>query len=519
MHLRSRDEAACVSRASFLRPIAFALAALAAFALALSFAFVRADYPVEWAEGRVFETARLLLSGATPYCDIQKLPCADVTYPPLYAGLVAASGKIFGLTFTTGRTLSFAALLWVLCSLYRIARVQCDRAVSLAAPAVFLLFVEVCYFAGAMRPDVLSLALVLGSIDVLLRRPSLPGAAASAVLLLLGMFAKPQAFAAVAAMSLYLAVVDRRRLAVFMAVGAAGGAVILGAGETLTGGRFLDHHLRYVISPNHGLEQLGRTLYYGALPWAVVLGVALYQSVRTLRRGRLEFSPVYFVASLGWGLISGASAGAGANYLFELYAATGLALAGFLHALRERAPEPASPLDRLVAALLSVQVLLCLALNPWIGLEHYLAMRKLWSSRDTLVAALRAAPEPILIEEVSLAGYTGHQLFVNPYTVTQLALRKRWDEAPLLDMLRKGSFSRVVLRQSPADRPNWLQRERFTPAMLEAIAAYYRVSWSDGNWFLYEPREDATRMRPAPGGPRPDLVRPLSMQPLPGSSD
>jgi len=46
----------------------------------------------------------------------------------------------------------------------------------------------------------------------------------------------------------------------------------------------------------------------------------------------------------------------------------------------------------------------------------------------------------------------------------------------------------VVLREAPADHPSQPQRERFTPRMLEAIAAHYRVSWSDGNWFVYEPR-------------------------------
>jgi hypothetical protein len=65
---------------------------------------------------------------------------------------------------------------------------------------------------------------------------------------------------------------------------------------------------------------------------------------------------------------------------------------------------------------------------------------------------------------------------------------KRWDQAPLLALLRKGSFSRVVLREAPADRPTRLQRERFTPEMLEAIATHYRIAWSDGNWFVYEPR-------------------------------
>jgi hypothetical protein len=478
-------------RGSVPPSIAWALAALAAFGLALSFAFVCVDYPIEWAEGRIFETARLLLAGTNPYCDIRKLPCADLTYPPFYAGLLSALGQVFGLTFATGRALSFASLLWVLFSLYRIARVHCDRRSALTAPAVFLLFIEACFFSASMRPDVLSMALILCAIDVLLRRPSVWGTASSAVLVLLGMFAKPQAFAAVLAICVYLVLVDRRRLAIFVAVGIAGGASIFGLGQILSGGRFLDHHLTFVISPTHTITQLGKTLSYGALPWAIVIAVALQYSVRLLRH-RVKFVPLYLLASLAWGVATSASTGAAANYLFELYAATSLAVAGFLHASRERAPgTTAARLDRLAAAMLSVQVLLCLALNPWIGVERYLSTRKLWSARATLVPALRAAPEPILVEELPLAGYTGHQLFVNSYILTQLATMKLWDEAPLLELLRNRSFSRVVLREAPADDPNWLQRERFTPAMLEAISTHYRISWSDSNWFVYEPRTGA----------------------------
>ena len=105
-----------------------------------------------------------------------------------------------------------------------------------------------------------------------------------------------------------------------------------------------------------------------------------------------------------------------------------------------------------------------------------------------MVPALRAAPEPILVEEPGVAGYTGHRLFVNTYVVTQLLNMKEWDETPLLALLREGRFSRVVLREAPADHPSPLQRERFSPRMLEAIASRYRVSWTDGNWFVYEPR-------------------------------
>jgi hypothetical protein len=62
-----------------------------------------------------------------------------------------------------------------------------------------------------------------------------------------------------------------------------------------------------------------------------------------------------------------------------------------------------------------------------------------------MVPALRAAPEPILVEELGMAGYTGHQLFVDSFVATRLSNLHRWDEGPL------------------------------------------------GNWFVYEPRQGGAR--------------------------
>src|SRR5207248_4130265 len=102
--------------------------------------------------------------------------------------------------------------------------------------------VEACFFAGLMRPDFLSLALVVAGIEVLLRSPSPSGAVGSALLVLLGLFTKPQALAAVFAICVYLVIVDRKRLLAFVAVGAAGGASIVVLGEILSGRRFIAHH-------------------------------------------------------------------------------------------------------------------------------------------------------------------------------------------------------------------------------------------------------------------------------------
>src|SRR5262249_38084291 len=184
-------------------------------------------------------------------------------------------------------------------------------------------------------------------------------------------------------------------------------------GEALSGARFLHPHSRYVVYPSHTLAQLGTVLFYGALPWMMFLCVALLHSLRALWQRPPGLVPIYVLTSLLWAIPTAAGAGPAPNYLFQPYVPPRRASAAFLHGLRGRPQGEGGRIDRLAGALLSIQIVVCLALNPWIGLEHFLSIRRLWSNRDALMAALRSAPEPILVEDLGVAGYTGHRLFVD----------------------------------------------------------------------------------------------------------
>ncbi len=147
-------------------------ALLAAYSLAYALLFVGSRYPFEYLEGVLVDAARRILDGTPLYCDISKVPCVLLPHPPVYVGVVAALGKVLGLSLGLGRLVSFASLLATLGLLYRLARQQVSARAALLAPALYLVFVEVGYFSALMRPEPLALCLELAALLVLLGPPS-----------------------------------------------------------------------------------------------------------------------------------------------------------------------------------------------------------------------------------------------------------------------------------------------------------------------------------------------------------
>jgi hypothetical protein len=204
----------------FPRPAQVALALLAAYSLGYALLFVVSRYPFEYLEGVLVDAARRIQDGAPLYCDLGTVPCVLLPHPPVYVGLVAALGEVFGLSIGLGRAVSFASLLATLGLLYLLARRHLASArAAILAPALYLVFVEVGYFSALMRPEALALALELAAVLVVLSppRPGREGAAwqtartvAGALLLVLALFAKPNLLAGPAAITLVLARRDRR---------------------------------------------------------------------------------------------------------------------------------------------------------------------------------------------------------------------------------------------------------------------------------------------------------------------
>ena len=71
--------------------------------------------------------------------------------------------------------------------------------------------------------------------------------------------------------------------------------------------------------------------------------------------------------------------------------------------------------------------------------------------------------------------------------MASLASRRLWDEKTFVSDLARGSYAAVVLPFDPADGASGTHADRWTPAMVSAMANGYRGAWVD-RWWVGRPR-------------------------------
>lgn len=212
-------------------------------ALLIYTTFARVSYPydLEWMEGGLLDHAARISAGDGIYVE----PSVDFIpylYTPLYPGLLAAFGSIFGISYTLGRVLSVLAMLGTI-AVMAVAvireRGDVERRIAITAAFVAAGFFAATYpwvegWYDIVRADGLMLLLAIGGllgIRTWARAGDGPRAllriAACAALLTLSYFAKQTGVLFVAAGGAMLLVVNWRRLPIYITT-----AGILGLGGT-----------------------------------------------------------------------------------------------------------------------------------------------------------------------------------------------------------------------------------------------------------------------------------------------
>jgi hypothetical protein len=196
------------------------------FAIGRRFAF---PYDLEWMEGGMLNHALRLSEGHTIYPP----PSVDFIpylYTPLYPALLAALGKVFGLSYQLGRAVSILSLAGVFACVALAVRRAPGALLAIGIIAAAYPWFEGWY--DIVRGDTLFLALGTGGLVYLRRiagrpewRPFLyPHAAAAGAILALSFFAKQTGVLLVAAGGAALLVMNWRALLSYvLAAGLVGG--------------------------------------------------------------------------------------------------------------------------------------------------------------------------------------------------------------------------------------------------------------------------------------------------------
>lgn len=414
--------------------------------------------PLEYGEGSVAHAAQLIARGADPYAAQPPGTFVAAIYPPV-SYLIAAAGDRFG-PFVGLRVASLAATV----ALAVLVGVAARRRIApgLALGMAYVAILPVRAWAGAHRPDDVAVLFTAGA--VLTAGSSWRRAVGAGILGALAIFTKQTAIVPVAVVLIYLLLWDRtagRRLAVALAVSVGVLSVVT---ALAFGPRDVFDH---VIGSNATEFSIADALAFATFGM-LALGAFVLVAAR-VGSGRMR---AYLLGAVVVVLLAG-RAGASVNFELDLGAAAVLAIA--------TAPKLGGigiPLA-LTAQLLFVSAFM--AFGPIGGgsaavapqspaLAFTAGAHHLAEESGTLIAA---GIEPDVDE-----------LFVWSHLV---ALGRLPDE--ITPRVRRGEFA-TITSTAPLDQLDaWpIQRQRWLPALVDAVLERYRLDRSGPGYYQYVPR-------------------------------
>jgi len=424
--------------------------------------------PILYGEGAVAHAATL----ARDHLEYAALGATNrpifvaANYPPLYFQL---SG--IGDPFVTGRVLSIAGTLFVAGAIAWTARGG-GPIVALALAAAWLASMPVSVWGPALKPDLIALALTVGAVLALQRRPSSPIVAGIAIAL--AMTAKPTAALPAIALGVVLGSRDRGAGLRYAVAAAVTGALVLVATGSADA-RMLEHVVTWNALPWRA-EQAVLLAVLGLLVFGVTI-IAL-----ALLRRTADAIGVYALAAAGIVVLGGRD-GATVNYLLDLTAAASLGIAALAPSLRASV---AYPVAVAVQALIAVALLNPFGVMPWRAISS-----GAWASPDRL-AVIRAIPGDLLVEDSGLLVADGREPLVDDLFLWS-RLMERGDLPAgdrLMATVRNGGFDAVVSEADLAaiEQAPTYERQRWHPALVSAVLDRYQFERKTTGLFVYRRR-------------------------------
>lgn len=449
------------------------MAAILTACLAVQLAWPLASVPlrVSWDYGEGWNAywAARAMAGTPLYTD--RLSAVTNNYPPLSFYITGVAGRLAGDQILAGRIVSLASLAACAAMIAAlVARLGGGRRWGAAAAGAFLLYVGgfAWRYVGSDDPQWLAAGFTLAALLVLTRRDrASPGRiVAASALLVVGGLVKHNQLAAPIAVTLWLALADRRGLAIWLL----GSALLVGAALLLLHAAFgpplfdqVLHHRR-LLKARYALTAL-QTLS-GLLP-EMGLAAALWAARRRHGGDRRILLVLLFAAvALPLGFVERLGTGVSVNAHFDgaigLMVAAGVAL-GRVDVLSPRAR------SRLAAIALVPLVAATIVMLPG-TIVHFSTRADARARWDRAIAMIRQAHGPVACELPALCYWAGKPFLVDFYNYGQ-KLRTIGDPARLDRAIARRGFALMVVVR---DRRFLEDDGRLPDAYNRAVAANYR---------------------------------------------
>lgn len=453
-------------------------------------------YPLDYGEAPLVNQAVQLNAGHSIYRQsLQEPPYTVANYPPVYVGVLAIFERFFGPAFWYGRLISTLSVIGSALMIFSIVNSRSRNWKIAIIPA--LVFYNIPYVLGwsvLARIDHLALFFSLTGLYLLFRdKPSQRLIDSNLILgsafLVLAIYVRQSyALAAPFAGFLYLLHQDWRRTGIL--TGFVGGLslILFGLLNLLTGGGFYFNIVTANINP-FGIERVVNNFrnFFDLAPALFILaalGIILVFN-------RVKGWPLWIGFAFGgfFSAITIGKIGSNVNYFLEFAAGLSLLIGFGIHVLFRRSAKS-------WMALILIIVLLCIS---WQCVRFIQKVqeetRGSLKTRQDAIEELRDLEElvaqnlhqPILADEyMGMIVLNGENLYLQPFEITQLTIGGLFDQQPLLNQIEEEKFSLILLQEDSW----WVHalQERWTPEMLEAIRANYRLAGQFESTFAYKPK-------------------------------
>lgn len=468
-----------------------------------SLASIRYPYEFDYGEGVAWQQT-LMIPGPHMYSSSQELPFIVFHYPPLYYLLVRvalsiqpdflAAGRLVSSLSAVVVALSVAGLVWLSARppSRPIARVA-QFAIALATGLLVLCLQTVHYWALLMRVDTAALAFaMMGLLAGAWADGRFWGTTVALLICVASVFTKQTELPAGVAVFL-IALLRNPRSALYAAVIAATfGLAALGSMEWLTQGGFLHNIIGYNINPiswGHGFAILqkatraefpfmalmlvaaGATLFGffrqpPAGPWPPGIGRHLLR-LRTADRATAARALVLLHFTLaGLMLFTVFKIGSYINYLLDWLCVGCVLIAVLLCDMVGTKWRFSLIVAMLILGVLRLPPRLLPDRFPQGDLDRLAA----------LVHRIAAARKPVASDYVDLLMRAGKPMVFEPAIVTQLASVGRWNEGPLVKMIRSGGFAFMITMFDTRGGSVLLRSPAVDAAMREAYPREEKLS-------------------------------------------
>ncbi len=432
-----------------------------------------------------------------------------VLYPPLYDGsnfggtrfmplqfvLHAGLARLTGEYLVSGKLLAYAGFVVLLALTFVLARRLANSATVALGLLAAILVTRTGSLAGtAVRGDALPVALQLGGVT-LATRSSRAATAGAGCLCALAILGKSSALWATLAISVWLGVSERRRLALFLVCFGSVLGIGLALFELLSDGRMSDNILGFSsaglgdpvsIARDGSNKFVSYAERFADAVWLLV-PLALAGLFLAVRRRRLTIYHVSFLIALPMVVAELADTGVSWNHLIDLEVLTALLVAD-LYGAPNGVSGPIVRTIVLIGLIWGIGTSFQLqtrsdaedAARELVGRGAVYEGRPLANQLETTDVFL--AEDPYLS-----VSRDQDPVVLDPFMLLRI-LRDHEDwEADLVQRIEGRRFTKIVLTRRLDLTDRWWRDYHFGPRVVSAVARNYRQSRQIGRYWIYVP--------------------------------